>query len=272
MIPASFDYVAVGSLEEAVSRLGELGDEAKVLAGGHSLVPLMRLRLARPTALVDITRIPDLDYVRLEGDRLLVGALTRHATVARSEVVHRHLPLLAEMASQVGDPQVRSRGTIGGVMAHADPAGDFPTLALMLEAEIVTDRRRIAAADFFQYLFTTPLEPDEVVREIAFPVASGRHAYLKFRRRLFDWAILGLAVQELDSGWRVGVTNGGPTPLRALGVERSLAAGEPAERACRLAAEGLDPISDSRASSEYRLHLAPVLCHRALERAAAPAA
>lgn len=271
MIPAAFEYVAVGSLEEAVSRLGELGEDAKVLAGGHSLIPLMRLRLAQPSALVDINRIPGLDYVRAEAGRLRVGALTRHVTLTRSEVVRQHLPLLGEMAAEVGDPQVRTRGTMGGVMAHADAAGDYPTLALMLGADIVTDRRRIAAAEFFQYLFTTPLEPDEVIREVDFPVASGPHRYLKYRRRLFDWAIVGVAAQRLEDGWRVGITNGGPTPVRALAVERALAEGASPAAASALALEGLDPVSDSRASAEYRRHLAGVLTRRALEQAQAPA-
>ncbi|HUY61059.1 MAG TPA: xanthine dehydrogenase family protein subunit M, partial [Candidatus Dormibacteraeota bacterium] len=225
MIPAAFEYSRATSVAEAVDQLRRAGGEAKVLAGGHSLIPLMRLRLAQPTALVDINGVRELDYIRVEDGRVRIGALTRHATVVRSADVRRHLPLLAEIASEVGDPQVRSRGTVGGVLAHADSAGDYPTLALMLDAEIVTDRRRIAARDFFQHLFTTPLAPDELVCEVAFPAAPGPHRYLKFRRRLFDWAIVAAGVQQMDGGWRVGLTNVGPTPVRAVAVEAALAQG-----------------------------------------------
>lgn len=268
MIPAAFEYSRAASVNEAVAQLREAGPEAKVMAGGQSLIPLMRLRLSQPARLVDVNQVRELDYVHQEGQHLRVGAMARHAALARSEAVRTHLPLLAEMASQVGDAQVRTRGTLGGVMAHADAAGDYPTLALMLDATLVTDRRRLAAREFFQHLFTTALEPDELLCEVIFPVAPGPHRYLKFRRRLYDWAIVGAAVQRLESGWRVGLTHVGPTPVRAAAVESRLQAGAEFPEAAEAAAEGLEPPSDVRASAEYRRHLARVLTRRALEQAA----
>lgn len=267
MIPAAFEFSKANSVREAVSRLGSAGPEAKVIAGGQSLIPLLRIRLSQPSHLVDVNGVRELDYVHPEGDHLRVGALTRHATLARSELVRRHLPLLAEMASEVGDAQIRTRGTIGGVMAHADAAGDYPTLAIMLDATMVTDRRRIAARDFFQHLFTTPLEPDELLCEVVFPIAAGPHRYLKFRRRMYDWAIVAAGVQQLDSGWRVGLTHVGPTSVRASAVESALASGAtPAEAAAR-ASDGLEPPADLQASREYRRHLAEVMVRRCLEQA-----
>ena len=267
MRPAPFDYSRAHSIAEAVSRLGEAGPEAKVISGGQSLLPMMRVRLAQPTHLVDINQVPGLDYIRLEEGQLCMGALVRHSTLATSEVVRQHLPLLAEMAAEVGDAQIRTRGTLGGVMAHADPAGDYPTLAVMLDATIVTDRRRIAAADFFQHLFTTPLEADELVCEVAFPVAAGPHRYLKFRVRQYDWAIVGAGVQRTESGWRVGLTHVGPTPVRARTVEAALSSGLAPSEAAERASDGLEPASDGRASAEYRRHLARVLTRRALVQA-----
>ena len=267
MYPASFDYERAGSVDEASQALTRLGEDAKVLAGGHSLIPLMRLRLAQPSALVDINGISELDYIHVEGGRLRVGALVRHVELAHSDAVRRHLPLLAYMAGEVGDNQVRNMGTIGGVIAHADAAGDYPTLALMLDAEIVTNKRRHAAADFFQDLFTTPLEPDEIVCEVVFPAASGPGRYIKFRRRLFDWAIVGAAAQKLEDGWRVGLTNVGPTPVRAAAVERALADGASFTEAAEHASDGLSPSGDIRASPDYKKHLARVLTRRALEQA-----
>jgi len=269
MIPASFEYRRATDLDDATRLLRELGPEAKVLAGGHSLIPLMRLRLAQPSALVDIGRVAGLDTIRVDGDRIRIGAMVRHADLAGSAVVRGVLPLLAEMASEVGDLQVRARGTIGGVIAHADPAGDYPTLALMLDAEVVTTHGSHRAVDFFQHLFTTPLQPDEVVREVVFPAAPGPHRYIKFRRRRCDWAIVGAAAQQLGGGWRLGLTNCGPTPVRAAAAEAALAAGQSAAEASQQAADGLTPPSDLRASADYRRHLARVLTRRALEQAAA---
>ncbi len=247
MIPAAFDYARATTVQEASDLLRQYGEEAKVLAGGHSLIPLMRLRFARPSALIDINPIRELSYVVVEDGRLRVGAMTRHVELHTSQVVRENLPILAEVASEVGDNQVRNMGTIGGVMAHADSAGDYPTLAVILDAEIVTNKRRHAARDFFQALMTTPLESDELVCEVVFPVASGPHKYVKFRRRLFDWC--------------------GPTPVRCTAVEEALASGATVEEAAQKASDGLSPSSDLRASAEYKLHLARVLTRRAIQQA-----
>jgi carbon-monoxide dehydrogenase medium subunit len=267
VIPAAFEYARASSVEEASKLLSKYGEDAKVLAGGHSLIPLMRLRLAQPTALVDINGIKDLDHIKQDGSKLRIGALTRHVTIQNSDVVREKLPILAEVASEVGDNQVRNMGTMGGVVAHADAAGDYPTIALMLDAEIVTNQRTIAAKDFFTDLFTTPLAPDEIVIEVVFPVASGPHKYIKFRRRLFDWAIVGAAAQKMNGGWRIGLTNVGPTPVRAAAVEKALHDGAKPEDAAQHASDGLNPSADLRASSEYKKHLARVLTKRAIEQA-----
>ncbi|MHB1500185.1 MAG: FAD binding domain-containing protein [Candidatus Dormibacteria bacterium] len=268
MIPAAFEYSRATSVADAVAQLRAAGPESKVIAGGQSLLPMMRLRLAQPGHLVDLNGLRDLDFVMVKDGSVRIGAMTRHATLVRSEEIRASLPLLAEIASEVGDPQVRTRGTIGGVMAHADAAGDYPTLALMLDAEIVTDRRRIPARDFFQHLFTTALEPDELIVEIDFPVAKGAHRYLKFRRRLFDWAIVAVGVQSTEDGWRVGITHAGPTAVRAHAVEDALRSGAEPTQAAERATDGLHPTSDVHASSDFRLHLAQVLTRRALEQAA----
>jgi carbon-monoxide dehydrogenase medium subunit len=249
--------------------LNRFGEDAKVLAGGHSLIPLMRLRLAQPTALVDINDIKELDHIKEDGQKLRVGALTRHVTIQNSQVVKDKLPLLAEIAGEVGDNQVRNMGTMGGVIAHADAAGDYPTLALILDAEIVTNKRTIPARDFFKDLFTTALGPDEIVTEVVFPVANGPHKYIKFRRRLFDWAIVGVAAQKMNGGWRIGLTNVGSTPVRATAVEEALQKGAKPEEASEHASDGLDPSGDLRASPEYKKHLARVLTKRAVLQAQA---
>ena len=267
MIPAAFEYARATTVQEASELLGKFGEEAKVLAGGHSLIPLMRLRFAKPSALVDINPVRELSYIVVEDGNLRVGALTRHVELHQSDVVRQNLPLLAEIAEEVGDNQVRNMGTIGGVMAHADAAGDYPTLALMLDAEIVTNKRRFAAKDFFVALWTTPLDPDEIVCEVVFPLASGPHKYIKFRRRLFDWAIVGAGAQKLNGGWRIGLTNCGPTPVRCRTVEEALASGSSPEEAAEHASDGLSPSSDLRASAEYKLHLARVLTKRAIQQA-----
>jgi carbon-monoxide dehydrogenase medium subunit len=269
MIPAAFEYARAGSVQEAAELLGKYGEDAKVLAGGHSLIPLMRLRLAQPSALVDVNSIKELNYIHAEGGKLRVGALTRHVEIQNSDTVKQNLPMLAEIAGEVGDNQVRNMGTMGGVVAHADSAGDYPTLALMLDAEIVTNTRRIAAKDFFQDLFTTPLEVNELVCEVVFPVANGGHKYIKFRRRLFDWAIVGAAAQQANGGWRIGLTNVGPTPVRATAVEQALASGSSPEEAAEHASDGLTPSGDIRATPEYKKHLARVLTKRAIQQAQA---
>ncbi len=266
MIPAAFSYQRASSVDDAARLLGQSGD-VKLLAGGHSLIPLMRLRLAQPSMLVDINGLAgDLGYIRRDNGTLRVGALTRHYQIQQSTDVQRSLPILAEIASEVGDEQVRSMGTRGGVLAHADPAGDYGTLALMLDATITTNRRQIAARDFFKGLFSTSLGSDELITEVSFPVATGPHKYLKFRRRLYDWAIVGAGAQRMEDGqWRVGITNASPTPVRATGVEQALASGASAADAARHASQGLDPSSDLRGSADYKRHLAEVLTQRALE-------
>ena len=191
MIPGAFEYTRPGSVDEAQAQLNHYGADAKVIAGGQSLIPLMRLRLSHPSALIDIGRIPGLNQVRRDNGSVEIGALMRHVDIQRNETLKATLPLLVEMANDIGDNQVRNLGTIGGVIAHGDSAGDYNALALMLDAEIVTNKRRHAARDFFRNIFTTALEHDEVVTAVRFPVATGRFAYTKFRRRLYDWAIAG---------------------------------------------------------------------------------
>jgi carbon-monoxide dehydrogenase medium subunit len=269
MIPAAFAYHRASSVDEA-SRLLAQGADTRILAGGHSLIPLMRLRLAQPSTLVDINGLDrELGYIRRDNGSLRIGALTRHYQIEGSDEVKRSLPLLAEVAAEVGDVQVRSMGTIGGVLAHADPAGDYTTLALMLDATIITNKRSIPASSFFLGLFTTPLAADEIVTEVVFPTAAGPHKYQKFRRRMSDWAIVGVGAQRMDDGtWRVGITNAAPTPIRATGVERALANGASPAEASLQASQGLDPVSDLRGSAEYKTHLAQVLTQRAIEGAA----
>ena len=269
MIPAAFDYRRATSLDDAARLLNAAGADAKVLAGGHSLIPLMRLRLAQPSTLVDINALDrELGSIRRDNGTLRIGALTRHYQIENSDEVKRSLPILAEIAAEVGDLQVRSMGTLGGVLAHADPAGDYGTLALMLDAQIVTSKRTLAARDFFLGLFTTPLAADELITEVRFPVAAGPHTYIKFRRRMSDWAIVGVGAQKLDNGeWRVGITNAASTPIRASGVEAALKQGASPAEAAKAATEGLDPVSDLRGSAEYKRHLATVLTQRAVEGA-----
>ena len=269
MIPAAFEYARAGSVQEASELLARYGEDAKVLAGGHSLVPLMRLRLAQPTALVDINNVKELSYIVPENGKLRIGALTRHVELQTSDVVKQNLPILAEVAAEVGDNQVRNMGTIGGVIAHADSAGDYPTLCKMLDAEIVTNKNRYPAESFFQDLFTTPLATDELVCEVVFPVANGPHKYIKFRRRLFDWAIVAAGAQKTDQGWRIGLTNVGPTPVRAVAVEQALGQGAAPAEAAEHASDGLSPSGDIRATPDYKKHLARVLTRRAIEQASA---
>lgn len=283
MIPGSFDYEVADSLDGAIQLLQQGGEDAKLLAGGHSLLPLMRLRLARPTLLVDIGRLDGLSYVKDAGDTIAIGALTRHFDLQTSELLARSCPILAYAAAQVGDPQVRHRGTIGGSLAHGDPASDLPTVLLALDAEFTVrgpgGDRTLQAADFFQSLFQTALEPDEVLTEIRVaklePKTNG-WAYLKFNRRAQDWAIVGVAavVERNDGGIvdaRIGLTNMGATPLRAPAVESALAGAGPGDvaAAAQSAADGTSPASDTNASGEYRKHLARVLVRRAVEQALA---
>lgn len=280
MIPAAFDYIAVKSVPEAVAELVKHGDEAKLLAGGHSLIPLMKLRLSTPSFLVDIGRVKDLNYIRPSNGHLAFGAMTTHHDIEFSDLVKEQLPLLASAAGQIGDPQVRNRGTIGGAAAHADPSGDFPTCLRALDAEFEVagpkGRRVIKAREFFVGPFTNALKPDEVLTEIRVPVPppGTRGTYLKFNRRSQDWAIVAVAAQATvkDRKFqevRIGLTSMGGTPVRATAVEQALRGqavdAKTIRAAAEKAAEGTNPPADLNGSPEYRRHLATVLTRRALE-------
>ena len=272
MIPAAFDYVRAGSAAEAISLIGEHGDEAKFLAGGHSLLPLMKLRLAQPSVLVDIGRITDLSYIRDAGDHVAIGALTRHMDVETSALLNEHVPLLAHAAGHVGDPQVRHRGTIGGSIAHADPASDLPATTLALGATYVAQgpngTREIAAADFYQGFLTSSLEPDEMLTEIRVPKMNGAGwSFQKFNRRAQDWAIVGVAAWRRNGDSGVALVNMGSTPILATSVSAALAGGASIEDAAAQAAAEAEPQADLNASVEYRTHLAKVLVKRALTEA-----
>jgi carbon-monoxide dehydrogenase medium subunit len=273
VIPAAFEYRRAATLDEALALLAEGGEDAKLLAGGHSLLPLMKLRLAAPSMLVDIGRLRDLAFVREEGDRIVIGALTRHRDVEIDATIRQHVPLLAHVAGQVGDPQVRHRGTIGGSIAHGDPASDLPAACLALGATFKAvgpaGERTIEVAEFFQGFLETALQPDEILAEISVPKVTGAGwSFQKFNRRAQDWAIVGVAAVG-GSRTGIGLVNMGSVPLRASAVEEALAGGASAQEAASHAAEGLDPPSDLNASSEYRAHLARVLVRRALEEASA---
>jgi carbon-monoxide dehydrogenase medium subunit len=276
VIPAAFDYQRAGSVDEAIAALTEHGDDAKLIAGGHSLLPLMRLRLAAPAVLIDIGRIGDLSYVRGEGDEVRIGALTRHHDAATSDLLKEQVPLLAQVAGQIGDPQVRHRGTLGGSVAHGDPASDLPAALLALRATLVArgpgGERTIAADDFFTGFLETALAPDEVLTEIRVPAVPGvGWAFEKFQRRAQDWAIVGVAavLANGSGGPGVGLVNMDSQPLRAAGVEDALRSGSGAADAATRAAEGANPPDDLNASPEYRRHLAEVLTRRALQTAGA---
>jgi len=266
VIPAAFEYERAGSLEDAVELLGR-DEDAKLLAGGHSLVPAMKLRIARPTLLVDIGRLDDLRFVREDGDHVVVGALSRHGDLAADPSLRTSCAIVADAAKGIGDAQVRHRGTIGGSIAHGDPASDFCSIALTLDAELVArgpdGERTIAASDFFTGPFQTALGPREVLTEIRFPKVA-RGVYLKYTRRAQDWATVGVAAAEVDGAVHVGLTSMGGTPLRAAAVEQALAGGASHADAAARAAEGADPPGDVSASSAYRAHLAQVLVGRAL--------
>ncbi len=270
MIPASFTYKRARSADEALELIAGGGDEARYLAGGQSLLPLMKLRLATPETLVDIGRLDDLSYIREEDGHIAVGALTSHHQLATSGLLRRDLPLLAHAAGQVGDPQIRHRGTIGGSLAHADPAADLPAVVLALDATLVArgtaGTRQIAAGEFFLGLFETALRPGELLAEVRVPRPSqAGWSFQKFTKRAIDWAIVGAAVQ----GGNVALVNMAQTPVRAGMVERALAAGSGPAEAAALAAEETSPADDINASSDYRKHLATVLVRRAIEEARA---
>jgi aerobic carbon-monoxide dehydrogenase medium subunit len=273
MIPAAFDYVRVDSADAAIAQLAEHGDDAKILAGGHSLLPLMKLRLASPAKLIDVGRVKDLSYIRDAGDHIAIGAMTRHRDVETSELLKAQNGLLALTASHVGDNQVRHRGTIGGSIAHGDGASDLPAVVLALGGTLVAKgpkgERTIAAADFFQGFLTTALAADELLMEIRVPKLPGaKFAYQKFNRRAQDWAIVGVAAWKSGSASGVGLVNMDSTPVRASAVEKALSAGASAADAAAHAADGLTPPADLNASSDFRSHLARVLTRRALEACA----
>jgi len=271
VITAPFSYVRAESADDAVALLAEYGEDAKLLAGGHSLLPLMKLRLATPSVLVDLGGVTELAYVRDGGGHLAIGGLTRHHTLETDPLVRAAAPLLACAAAHVGDPQVRHRGTLGGSLAHGDPASDLPAVLLALRGTVVArgprGEREIAADDFFVDFLETALAPDEVVTEVRVPTAAGAgFAFEKFNRRAQDWAIVGVAAVGGDAPG-VALVNMGPRPLRAAAVEAAWRAGASPAEAAALAAQGTEPSADLNASVEYREHLARVLVQRALETA-----
>ncbi|HXY43367.1 MAG TPA: xanthine dehydrogenase family protein subunit M [Acidimicrobiales bacterium] len=272
MIPSSFDYRRASSLEEAITMLVEGGDDAKLLAGGHSLLPLMKLRLASPSVVVDIGPLRELSYVRDAGDHVAVGALTRHTDVHASDVARHEVPILAHVAGQIGDPQVRHRGTIGGSIAHGDPASDLPAVCLALRATFVlagpSGQRLVPATEFYTGFLETALARDEVLTEIRLPKHGSGWSFQKFGLRAQDWAIVGVAAVRNGSAG-VALVNMSDTPVLAAGVEAALAAGASPKEAATHASDGLEPPSDVRSSREYRRHLASVLVQRALEEAGA---
>ncbi|MGH3076620.1 MAG: FAD binding domain-containing protein [Gaiellaceae bacterium] len=279
MIPAAFDYEVAESVEHAVSLLAERED-AKLLAGGHSLIPAMKLRIARPSCLIDIGGLTELSYVRDAGDQIAIGAVTRHKDVRDAPLLREHCRIVSFTAGQVGDPQVRHRGTIGGSVSHSDPASDLPTVLFALDAEMVVrgpgGERIIPAVDFCTGVFQTALHEGEMLVEIRVPKlgASTRWSYVKMARRAQDWATVGVAaVVERSNGdisrAAIALTNMGATAVRARTAEEAIANGVPIDEAAKLASEGRNPPSDHSASAEFRAHLARVLTRRALEEAAA---
>lgn len=273
MIPAPFDYVRADSVDHAISLLREHGEDAKLLAGGHSLLPLMKLRLATPSVLVDVGRLSEHSYIRDAGDHVAIGALTRHHDLERSGLLATEVPLLRHAAGQVGDPQVRHRGTIGGSVSHGDPASDLPAVVLALRATLVAQgpgtTRQIAADDFFTGFLETALAPDEVLTEIRVPkVAGAGWSFHKLNRRAQDWAIVGVALQRTNGSSGIGLVNMGAAPMRAAATEAAVSSGASASEAAAVADEGTEPSSDLNASAEFRRHLARVLVRRALEESA----
>jgi len=273
VIPAAFDYVRAGSAEEVLAVLAEHGDDAKILAGGMSLLPLMKLRLATPGVLIDAGRVTDLAYVTNGGDHVAIGALTRHRELETSDLLAKECGILRAVAAEVGDNQVRHRGTLGGSTAHGDPASDLPAVLVALDATLVVrgpdGERTVPATDFFQGFLETALAPTELLVEIRVPKTGATgFSYQKFNRRAQDWAIVG-AVAVRNGSTRVALVNMGSTPLRARGVEEALAGGASVVDAAARAADGTEPPSDLNGGPEYREHLARVLVRRALEAAGA---
>lgn len=282
MIPAAFDYTAPSTVDEAVRALADAGDDAKVIAGGQSLIPVLRLRLAAPSVLIDLGGIPELKGIREEGDRIVIGAMTPYHDIIRDESVQQHVTLLAQATETVADNQVRHLGTLGGSLAHADPAGDLGAVALALDAELViagaAGSRTVPASEFFLDYFTTAIGEGEILTEIRFPRYTGWGSqYEKFNRTAQAWSMVAIAAAVRVEGGsiaeaRVGLTNMGTTPIRATGVEQALV-GQPATAdAVRAAAErvteGTAAPSDADAAADYREHLAKVLTGRAVLAAA----
>ena len=282
MIPAKFEYVAPSTVEEALSLLAQHGDDAKIIAGGQSLLPVLRMRLNAPEVVIDLGKIDALKGVRDDGDAIVIGAMTTHHDVQHDPLVQEHALLISRAETEVADPQIRHRGTFGGALAHADPAGDLGAPALALDAEFVVagqgGTRTVAATDFFVDLFTTAMEENEILTEVRIPKRSGWGAhYEKFVRVAHQWPIVAVAAAvKVDGGTiseaRVGLTNMGSTPLRARSVEEALV-GQPAtedavRNAAASAAEGTHPPSDLNGDADYRRHLATVLTRRAVLAAA----
>jgi len=282
MIPAAFDYHAPTTVEEALQLLATSGDDVKILAGGQSLIPVLRLRLAAPEVMIDLGKITELRGIRDDGDALVIGAMTPHSEVASSPLVRQHATVLAEAAETVADPQVRHRGTFGGALAHADPAGDLPAPVLALGAELEIagpgGRRTVPAAEFFQGLFATAIGEDEILTQVRVPKHTGWGGhYEKFTRVAQQWSIVAVAAAVRAEGGsiaeaRVALTNMGAVPIRAHAVEQALQ-GQPATAqsvaaACAAAAEGTDPPTDLNGDADYRRHLAGVLTRRAVLAAA----
>ncbi|HWH99351.1 MAG TPA: xanthine dehydrogenase family protein subunit M [Propionibacteriaceae bacterium] len=282
MIPAAFDYKAPTSLDEALQLLSEGGDDAKIIAGGQSLLPVLKLRLAAPELLIDLAKIDSLKGIRDDGDAIVIGAMTSHYEVVRDPLVAEHASLIARCVETVADPQVRHRGTFGGACSHADPASDIPAPTLALDAELVIagpgGQRTVAAADFFQDFFTTAVGDDEILIKVRVPKYTGwGSAYEKFVRVAQQWAIAGVAATvRTEDGTiaeaRIGLTNMGPTPIRARAAEQALVgvAVEPDAIAGALTgiAEGTAPPTDLNGDPEYRRHLASILGRRAVLAAA----
>jgi len=278
--PAPFEYERATSVEGAVAALERLGPEARVIAGGHSLLPMMKLRLARPEVLIDVNELSDLSYVRIEGDELRIGALTRHADLLASPLSAEHFPIFTDAERVIADPVVRNRGTIGGSLVHGDPASDLPTVFLACEGSLTVvgagGTREVAAADMFEDYLTTAVGEGEIVTEIRVPSFDDwGSSYLKFTRRAEDWAMVGVLAMVKKAGdgsvedVRIALTNMGSTPLRATAAEEALRGKglDAIAAAAEQAAEGTDPPGDLNATPDYKRHLARVLTRRALEEA-----
>lgn len=283
MIPPQFEYFPAKTLTEAVSLLSQYGDDAKILAGGHSLIPMMKLRLASPAYLVDINGLSDLEYIKEEGGYLKIGALTRESALEESDLVTQKCPILLDTAKVIADPLVRNLATVGGNLAHGDPANDHPATMLALGAQIVATgpkgARVIAAEEFFVDLMTTALEPNEILTEIQIPLppANGGGAYFKVERKVGDFAIAGVAVQltlgddETCEAIGIGLTNVGNTPIKATEAEQHLTGKKLTDALIREAGEkaaaAAEPISDLRGGEEYKRSLVRVLTVRAINKA-----